>query len=502
MMYEDLDDVEAICGKDLDPFNAFLTYGSCHMKYLLKFKEDCLNCKASKNVTPKLQDLSLNVMANSNLESFFGVPLSLCNKLMLLCLEREPLQVTNIIRNWPVSRISLNDVLSDHVCEYFGLKKRMSYAMCIFKSFIQLILKKEPFSVKAIDLRGVLFEGGYDCIHNQHADLGYGSMILKLLSTVRAVKCDIDREIILDFRFSAWCDTSCVVGIFKNNPRVNNESRCKLQIHFGHLGFVSDTPPWPGIINLLTYATPRLESLELINYLEGLIPVKDFTTVMQKTLELPNYQNLFALSFCYNYPEISLSSFSESLGNLPQLRSLNLSFNNITCLKSVLYKLKNPLLSLRLSGCELDSKDLIYLMNSVHSKSILELDISGNSFSDEVDLGTFLSAFHSQLVVLDATGLHLHHQAVEVNLSTILQTFVALRYISLHHYPFSLQELISVIKVLCGSTNMKTLNLDYNDVFCFGSETVSNVESIMKQHNGQFYITKQLTKGIWCVFSN
>ena len=116
-MYEDIDDVEGICGKDLYFSNEAVIHGSCHMKYLLDFKEDCSNCKASKNVIPKLQDLSLSVMANSNMESLFGVPRSSCNKLMLICLEREPLQVANIMRNWPLSCISLNDVLSDHLCE-------------------------------------------------------------------------------------------------------------------------------------------------------------------------------------------------------------------------------------------------------------------------------------------------------------------------------------------------------------------------------------------------
>ena len=70
-------------------------------------------------------------------------------------------------------------------------------------------------------------------------------------------------------------------------------------------------------------------------------------------------------------------------------------------------------------------------MNSFHSTSILELDIGYNYFRGEVDLGTFLSAFHSQLVVLNADYLQLFDQAVEVNLSVTLQTFASLRYISL-----------------------------------------------------------------------
>ena len=76
--------IEVICRKDLYPLGAFLTYGSCHKKYVLEFKENCLNLKASKNAIPKLQELSLSIMANSNVESLFGVPLSLCNKLMLI----------------------------------------------------------------------------------------------------------------------------------------------------------------------------------------------------------------------------------------------------------------------------------------------------------------------------------------------------------------------------------------------------------------------------------
>ena len=133
-------------------------------------------------------------------------------------------------------------------------------------------------------------------------------MILYLLSIVRTVKCDTNREIILDFKFyervidfnidrSFWVD-----GIFKNNPRVNNESGCKLQLHFGYLGIDHNTEffPRPRIINLLKYATPKLESLELIySHRRAIVPDKGYMTWVQKTLELPNFQNLYALSFQY-----------------------------------------------------------------------------------------------------------------------------------------------------------------------------------------------------------
>jgi hypothetical protein len=135
-------------------------------------------------------------------------------------------------------------------------------------------------------------------------------------------------------------------------------------------------------------------------------------------------------------------------------------------------------------------------MNSVHSTSLLELDISGSCFNDEVDLGTFLSVFHLQLVVLEANNLDLYDQPPD--LSAILQRFAALRYISLRQYPFKIEELISVMKVLCGSKNMKTLLLYPHSILCFGNEAVYNVERIIKQHNGLFIITDD--DKIFCIF--
>jgi hypothetical protein len=58
---------------------------------------------------------------------------------------------------------------------------------------------------------------------------------------------------------------------------------------------------------------------------------------------------------------------------------------------------------------------------------------------------------------------------------------------------------MSVVKVLCGSKNMKTLRLCSNDVLCFGGETVNNVERIIQQHNGLLAITED--KDIFCIFS-
>ena len=75
------------------------------------------------------------------------------------------------------------------------------------------------------------------------------------------------------------------------------------------------------------------------------------------------------------------------LSSLPQLKRLDLSNNRIKHkVSQVLGHLAQPLQYVKLAACCLSQDDLKYLRNSVHIRTITELDLSENNLGEHLDV--------------------------------------------------------------------------------------------------------------------
>ncbi|XP_040579054.1 uncharacterized protein [Lepeophtheirus salmonis] len=92
-------------------------------------------------------------------------------------------------------------------------------------------------------------------------------------------------------------------------------------------------------------------------------------------------------------------ALSRALSNLPSLKVLNLSSNNLgTKLKSLLGGMTLGLEKLILSETRLLEEDLVYLMNSIHSNSLKYIDLSFNLYLPHLYEDLFLKLTKIQTV--------------------------------------------------------------------------------------------------------
>nr|XP_023648775.1 leucine-rich repeat-containing protein 14B [Paramormyrops kingsleyae] len=78
-----------------------------------------------------------------------------------------------------------------------------------------------------------------------------------------------------------------------------------------------------------------------------------------------------------------LGTIGELLSRLKQLTELYLAFSTLTGhLRRLLSPLKTPLRCLELANCSLNSADMVYLANSLHSEHLVSLDLSGHALAE------------------------------------------------------------------------------------------------------------------------
>ncbi|KAM3858022.1 leucine-rich repeat-containing protein 14B [Diretmus argenteus] len=88
-----------------------------------------------------------------------------------------------------------------------------------------------------------------------------------------------------------------------------------------------------------------------------------------------------------------LATIGTLLEQLTSLTELCMGFSNLTRhLRRLLSPLNTPLQSLDVANCSLSRVDMVYLANSLHSESLVRLDISGHDV-----IGSFSTAFHKLL---------------------------------------------------------------------------------------------------------
>ncbi|KAK2705552.1 uncharacterized protein LOC136030104 [Artemia franciscana] len=487
---------------------ALSQYGSLQTSNPLSWNKNCVTCEfRSKFRIPSLESLSLRVLIESedisSLESLLehisslDLPVEFYEKLMQHVLVKNH-SVKNLLKIWPSKSISLTSVFRDHRLQCFS---SINFATNLLSSFINLILEKESILVNILDIRGVVLN---------IVDI---FSFLKKISDIRAEDSDLIYQISLDLSLKR-----SELGILISEEYMNlnvifcGDSASKLQINLCHLklddsfndifigsDIVYQTPSFRvtedtyipiGVkyytgrdIVFNSHGVAHRERVSLskclsANVLESvIIQTQNLSTITNilDELKLQKFHNLKAVSIAkscidFNSCPVTADLFGRWIASLPCLQLLDLSSNKLRgYLNSWISNLKSGLLYLNLSECELTYDDLIHLSESIHSKSIIALEVSWVNFHinrstyQEVNLADFVAAFQAQIVSLKLMGIDKMSAENLMNFSIVLQSCSALCSLWLDCWRFSRKEIIEAIQVLQLCKSLENLVLRVND---------------------------------------
>lgn len=180
---------------------------------------------------------------------------------------------------------------------------------------------------------------------------------------------------------------------------------CPLKLRF--ISFRADSLALKQLFYILRLAEPEvIEKLEVVHnvpleapHLEVLLSRVDFVKLTSLTLP--------AGALDIRRLGADDDNLLATIGNLlAQLRNLNefyVGFSTLTGhLRRLLSPLNTPLLCLELANCCLNRVDMTYLSNSLHSETLVHLDLSGHNI-----FRTFSTSFHKLLSRCSATLSHL-----------------------------------------------------------------------------------------------
>jgi len=183
---------------------------------------------------------------------------------------------------------------------------------------------------------------------------------------------------------------------------------------------------------------------------------------------LQTFNKLTAVDLAYNGIVLSQTPagvtttlvLAEALGALPQLRRLNLSGIRMReCVQFVLGKLCQPLLALRLSGCELRQSDFLWLSSSSVTSHLEELDIGANNLTTSIlTVLSLMSHVAKSLAILEVEEAELN-AAAAVELFVVFAQLSQLRYVNMANNEIGAAAVIDAIELLVKVDRLRALRL-------------------------------------------
>ncbi|KAM7373191.1 hypothetical protein PAMP_008064 [Pampus punctatissimus] len=170
---------------------------------------------------------------------------------------------------------------------------------------------------------------------------------------------------------------------------------CPLKLRF--VGFRADSLALKQLFYVLRLAKPEsIAKLEMVHN----VPLEaTHLEVLLSRLEFPKLQSLTLPAAALDVRRLGsddddlLATIGNLLAQLTALTELYLGFSTLTGhLRRLLNPLNTPLQCLELANCCLNRVDMTYLSNSLHSESLVRLDISGHNI-----FSCFSNAFHKLL---------------------------------------------------------------------------------------------------------
>ncbi|KAJ7991881.1 hypothetical protein DPEC_G00288450 [Dallia pectoralis] len=156
---------------------------------------------------------------------------------------------------------------------------------------------------------------------------------------------------------------------------------CPLKLRF--VGFRADSLPLRQLFYMLRVAQPEaMRRLEMVHNVHLEAPHLE---IMLSRMEFANLQSLTLPAGAIDVRRLGLddddllSTIGDLLSRLTELTELYIGFSTLTGhLRRLLSPLLTPLRCLDLANCNLNRSDMVYLANSLHSESLVSLDLSGH----------------------------------------------------------------------------------------------------------------------------
>ncbi|KAM6974424.1 leucine-rich repeat-containing protein 14B [Tautogolabrus adspersus] len=176
---------------------------------------------------------------------------------------------------------------------------------------------------------------------------------------------------------------------------------CPLKLHF--VSFRADSLTLKQLFYVLRIAEPEtIVKLEVVHN----VPLEAIhLEVLLSRVEFPKLQSLILPAGALDWRRLGsddenlLATIGNLLAKLSSLTELYIGFSTLTGhLRRLLNPLNTPLQCLDLANCCLNRVDMTYLSNSLHSESLVCLDISGHDI-----FGSFSTSFHKLLGRCSAT---------------------------------------------------------------------------------------------------
>jgi len=185
---------------------------------------------------------------------------------------------------------------------------------------------------------------------------------------------------------------------------------------------------------------------------------------------------------------LDLSSFENI-----ELLSLHGYGNN--CPVNFVFNMCKGLKYLDLNDCDLQNNDLECLGSSIHSDTLLVLDLSSNDFSNNLSADELIKLCYKlnnvKVLILDNCALHTLSSHSLLNLVSALTDCVRLEFLSINCNPFSLTLTNIIIDGLAQNKSLRYLSLDLPGNQYFLCKTFH--ETINRYRNSPIYIS-------WCFF--
>uniref|UniRef100_A0A8C5QD66 Leucine-rich repeat-containing protein 14 n=1 Tax=Leptobrachium leishanense TaxID=445787 RepID=A0A8C5QD66_9ANUR len=346
-----------------------------------------------------------------------------------------------LVENWPLEEFILGKLLSNTVDFPEDITHRtchLSLTACL-RGLKRYVLNSSTVYTKrlrVVDISALKDVETQECKCKK--PLGRWARTELLSQICYELLIEMQRLSYNPFVFEVNIDVFCNFFVTEKNyelvvQALLTRSHCPLKIRC--YGFRVDSLSLKKLFYLLTFVEPAFfRKLELVHNIR--LNLYDLQ-ILLNNIEFPKLVSLTLPARTFNVSrhttedDLILSSIGEKISEMTHLTEISLSFSILTGrLRKLLSVLKTPLKILEVANCSLNTVDMAYLANSLHSEHLEVLDLSGHNVTALFPSTFFkllLKASHTLKTLIleecDIGDIHVHLVSVALTHCFKLQEF-------------------------------------------------------------------------------